>query len=706
MLRDERFVLVGGSGFVGSVAVERLVEAGASVDIVDRRSPPRRLEALGVRWLECDLLVDEIVLPPGRVVLLAGSGMPRPRWLWTLPLDLALTTARLAPALADREVTLISSVEVYGAALPPLTEETEPMLPLDDAEVAAWCDEARVAARHSCAPWRVASLCRSLADRDPSGRWVYGLAKRAQEMLVCAAVPESARTILRLANTFGVGQERVVARLVRSALAGRPLEVTASAMRSFVSVEDIPTVLLADLAPGVYNVGGDPVAIGEVAALVASACGTPSPIVPLPTNGSDSSGVVDATRLKSAGIVLRPLEQALPGFVERVVNSSEPLFRPPLPVVIPPRPVRPDEVAERAQEALWSGRLKHGNRWTTELQERLGDWLELTPRDELLLTTSGTEALRLAVVAAAGTGGGETQAIVPSFTYPATVEVLRQLGYTPRFVDVDEWSWTLDAAALTPILEAEPVGVVVCVDTFGNPCDYGALTRVCADAGVPLVADSAAALGSLYRGRPVGTQAETHAFSMSFAKALSAGGAGGALVVRNGRGPERLADWTRSALMDELHAAAALDQLTAFEELIARRQAVARIYDRAASRTNVVVPQRVTEGNRHSYVHWVARFPQRHRVTRELARLGVETKEYFRALHIGTLAGRPHLRLPVTERLDRDALALPMSSELTEEDADAVAVALELALDRAARVSEELLPEIRENDLLRQPTLE
>jgi len=706
VLTGRRFVLVGGSGFIGSVVAERLRCAGASVDVVDRRRPPPRLDPLGIRWLECDLLVDDIDLPPGHVVVLAGNGSPRPRWPWTLPLDIAVTTARLAPALTDRTVTLISSVEIYGAAPPPLTEETEPALPLADEELAVWCEEALAAARGCCAPWRVAPLCRSLADRDRSGRWVYGLAKRAQEMLICAAVPERARTVLRVANTVGVGQERVVARLVRSALANRPLEVTASAIRSFVSVEDIADVLLADPGPGIFNVGGDPVAIGDVAALVAELCASASPVVSLTRSGSDSCGAVDTTRLRRAGIVLRPLEETLAQFVDRLVDSDQPLFRPSLPIVIPPRPVRPDVVAERAQEALWSGRLKHGNRWTTELRERLGDALLLTSDDELLLTTSGTEALRLAVVATAGVARGCERAVVPSFTYPATVEVLVQLGYTPRFVDVDEWSWTLDAAALASILADEPATVVVCVDTFGNPCDYGALTRVCADAGVPLVADSAAALGSLYRGRPVGTQADAHAFSMSFAKVLSAGGAGGAVVVRNGSGTERLAGWTRSALMDELHAVAALDQLTALEELVARRQAVGRIYDRAASRTDVVVPQRVAEGDRHSYVHWVARFPRRERFARELARVGVETKDYFRALHLRSETADPNLRLPATDRLDREVLALPMSSELTEEDADAVAVALELALDRLTGMSQELLSEIGQNALLRQPTLE
>ncbi len=56
-----------------------------------------------------------------------------------------------------------------------------------------------------------------------------------------------------------------------------------------------------------------------------------------------------------------------------------------------------------------------------------------------------------------------------------------------------------------------------------------ALRAACA--GVPLVADSAAALGALAQGLPVGTQADAHAYSMSFAKTVSAGGSGGAVVL-------------------------------------------------------------------------------------------------------------------------------------------------------------------------------
>jgi dTDP-4-amino-4,6-dideoxygalactose transaminase len=225
-----------------------------------------------------------------------------------------------------------------------------------------------------------------------------------------------------------------------------------------------------------------------------------------------------------------------------------------------------------------------------------------------------------------------------------------------------------------------PVALVVCVDTFGNPCDYQALCAVCTEAQVPLIADSAAALGSRHAGQPVGTQADAHAYSMSFAKVLSAAGAGGAVVLRTSAVKHNHDIWLRSALMDEIHAVAALDQLAVLAELVERRNRIAAIYAGALGHFDPISTQHVTPENRHSYVHWVMRVPQRPLLARRLARLGVETREYFRALHLdGQALARP-LRLPVTQALDAEVLALPMSSELTDEDAETVVAALEIAL--------------------------
>jgi dTDP-4-amino-4,6-dideoxygalactose transaminase/nucleoside-diphosphate-sugar epimerase len=676
--RPDSVVLVGGSGFIGTAVARALVAGGADVTIVDRAAP--RVDAA---WLPSDLLMDVPELPRGRIVVMAGASNPRPPWPWTLPLDNAVTTARLLPQLGGREVTLVSSVEVYGAADGPLREETPPRLPVTLDELESWCEDASAVARNPCPPWRVAALCRRLADTDAGGRWIYALSKLAQELLVRSVVPPDALTILRLANVFGVGQERIVGRLVRAALAGRPLIVHRDVVRSFVPAEDVGRFVQDGIAQGVFNIGSDPISIEALARYIRAITSAPSRIVlSRPHKESDSCGVVDVGRLRSCGFETTALEVAVKQFLDDIRKRRPPVFEPPLPVVLPPRPQRPDEVADRQQQALWSGSLKGGNRWSSELRERLRETLHLGADRELVLTTSGTAALRQAILAVAGPGQGEV-AVLPSFTYPATADVLVELGYRLRFCEVDQDTWTLDPDRLAGLLAIEPARLVVAVDTFGNPCDYELLHRVCGAAGAVLVADSAAALGSIYRGVPVGTQAVAHAFSMSFAKVLSAGGSGGAVAFTRTEDSPDAGGGLRSELMDELHAVAALDQLDVFPRLLARRRSVAARYRARLASSPWLTPQRTTAACRHSYVHWVARVDPaigRDRLKHELETLGVCTREYFKALHLHTY--RTLARLQISEELDKEVLALPISSELTDDDAELVALAVAEAGER------------------------
>ncbi|MEU8228483.1 aminotransferase class I/II-fold pyridoxal phosphate-dependent enzyme [Actinoplanes sp. NPDC048967] len=671
------FVLVGGSGFLGTEVAAALLAAGAAVTSVDRVAPPEATAAAGLGWISADLLTDELPeLPPGVVVLLLGASDPRPRRPWTLPLHNAISTARLLPALAGRRVVLTSSVEVYGSADGPLTEDTTPVLPWPAAEIDAWCADARDLARAACPPWRAAPLARRMADADPAGRWTYAMAKLAQERLVAGAVRSDRLTVLRLANAFGAGQDRVATRLVRRARAGLPLPVTAGTVRSFLPPAELGRILVGGIGPGVFNVGGPPVSLHALATEIRTLCGSASPVREQPRRLPDSSGLVVTNRLAAAGYRIGSLRPHLARLIEQISDDREPLFRPPLPVVVPPRPVRPELVVARQQQCLVSGEVKHGNRWTRELTERLGKELDLDDDRRVLLTASGTAALRIMVAATVGRAGPGDVAVLPSYTFPATAEILVQLGYRLRFADVDPATWTLSPAAVAEALRPGDVRLVMAVDTFGNPCDYPGLRAVCRPAGVALLADSAAALGSLHQGRPVAQQADAHAYSMSFAKVLSAGGAGGALVLP-AEAAERVqadpAGWTRSELMNELHAVVALDQLPVLGDLVRWRTEVAAVYTGLPLET-----QQVRDGNRHSYVHWVARVADRDGLQRRLDALGVGTKPYFAAVHRGPLgAGET---LPVTDALHAEALALPMSSELTPEQAERVVAAVRRGL--------------------------
>jgi perosamine synthetase len=675
--------VVGGAGFVGSAVGRRAATSNRPVVSLDRvRQPPPRLPA-AIEQRVVDLLVDPIELPPGLVVLAAGGSDPHAGDRWRLALDNAVTTARLVPALADRQVVLVSSAEVRGPA--------GGELPIDDDAIADWCAQLRDAARRPCPPWQAAALCRELVAADPSGRWAYALAKRAQELLVRSVVEPDRLTVLRAANLFGPGQDRVVAQLARRALAGLPLAVT-DTVRTFLPVDDLAAVAL-DAVPGTLDAGLAALPLTELAGLVLDTLAVDVPVTVDPPPRVDVSGRLDTAEFRQRLGVddgRERLDRELRSFVAGLRDDRLPAFSPPLSVVLPPRPRRPDRVAARIQACLETGSVK-GGRWTGELAGRLRGELALPDDSALLLTASGSAALRLAVQAIAGPARPDDVAVVPSFTFAATGEILVQLGYTLRFCDVRPDTWTMDPDSLAAVLADGEAAVVVAVDALGAPADYTALTKVCADAGVPLVADSAAALGAWHQGRPVALQAAAHAYSLSFAKVVSAGGSGGALVLPAGA-VERLrspVDWLRSVPMVETAAVAALDLLDDLDLLVGRRRAVAARYAQLAV-ADGVRPQQVADGDAHAFVHWVARFGgvDRDRLVAELDRLGIGTKPYYAPpLHWhdwGPYAERAG-PLPVSDALGREALALPMSSELSPLDAERVTMAVLAALTAARR---------------------
>jgi dTDP-4-amino-4,6-dideoxygalactose transaminase/nucleoside-diphosphate-sugar epimerase len=671
------WVVVGGAGFIGGAACRRLHAAGETVVAIDSFPTPTAWEST-----RADLLVDRILLPAGRVVLAHGSSNPRLHRPWTLVMDNALATARLAPQLTGRQVTLISTIEVYGSAPGPLTEDSAPTLPVDEAVVSDWVESALGVADGAALPHRVFGLCRRLEQCDPSGRWVYALSKLAQEMIVRAHVPEERLTVLRLANVVGPGQFRFLGRVVEAMLDGRPCRVT-DTLRSFVSVEEVARVAHTVTAPGTYNVSSGSAMLPDVVALAADELGVEAIVELTRRPQEDSCGHVDATRLTAEAGPLEDLSDALRRATRQLADDPEPMFRPALPVVIPPRPEDPATVADRMASAHWSGELR-GGRWTAALDDALREQLALDETRRLVLTNSGTNALRLAVSAVARPTREAPLALCPAFTFHATAEVLAQLGWAVRLVDVDPASWTLAPGAVESALLEGGVGVVVTVDALGNPSPYAQLVAVCDAGKVPLVADSAPSLGARYGRAPVGSQAATHAYSFSFAKVVSGGGSGGAVVLPAGAELRDRENWMRSAPIGEPSAVVALDGVEVLEVLIARRNAVAEVYHDAFAGAGDLVPQAVSPGNTHSWVHWVALVDDaigRDRLAALLSAEGVQTKPYYEPL--SPAFGGEKLR--VTAELHRRALALPMSSELTREDAERVVAAVRRSIRRLAR---------------------
>jgi dTDP-4-amino-4,6-dideoxygalactose transaminase len=129
------------------------------------------------------------------------------------------------------------------------------------------------------------------------------------------------------------------------------------------------------------------------------------------------------------------------------------------------------------------------------------------------------------------------EVLVPSLTFVATAAAVTYLGAQPIFVDCSAASWNLDPELVEEVLServatGHRTAAVVTVDLYGEPADYDKLAEVCERFGVPLIEDSAEALGASYKDQAAGSFGLAGVFSFNGNKIITTSG-GGMLVTQS-----------------------------------------------------------------------------------------------------------------------------------------------------------------------------
>src|SRR6267143_3883880 len=117
---------------------------------------------------------------------------------------------------------------------------------------------------------------------------------------------------------------------------------------------------------------------------------------------------------------------------------------------------------------------------------------------------------------------------VPVFTHPVVWQTIAAAGMQPVFLDTDPVTLGLNLADLRR--KRDRLDCLILVHTFGYPADFDAVATIMN--GKPVLEDCAHALGSTYRGRPLGSLGDGSFFTFLFSKSLRAGG-GGCAMTRN-----------------------------------------------------------------------------------------------------------------------------------------------------------------------------
>jgi dTDP-4-amino-4,6-dideoxygalactose transaminase len=299
---------------------------------------------------------------------------------------------------------------------------------------------------------------------------------------------------------------------------------------------------------------------------------------------------------------------------------------------------------------------------------------------------NGTDALLLGLMGK-GVKAGDA-VLVPSFTFAATAEVVALVGATPVFVDVDEDSFNMNAASLEAgIAAAQSAGLrpvaVIAVDLFGQPADYDAIEPVARRQGLWIMADGAQSFGASYRGRKVGSIGDIATTSFFPAKPLGCYGDGGAIftdddelarIIRSlrvhGQGSDKY-DNVRIGLngrLDTIQAAVLLQKLEIFEDEVAARQRVADRYNQRLG--NLARVPRLKPGSTSVWAQYTLVTDRRDRIVAACKAAGVPTAIYYPLPLSQQTAYRhypqPASGVPVSERLARQVVSLPMHPYLDE----------------------------------------
>lgn len=321
--------------------------------------------------------------------------------------------------------------------------------------------------------------------------------------------------------------------------------------------------------------------------------------------------------------------------------------------------------------------------------------------------SSGTAALHLALQLA-GIRPDE-EVVVPSLTFIAPANAVRYVGAWPAFVDVDAAFWQLDPVQLEAFLREDctrdagglrnrrtgrRVSAVLPVDTLGHPCDLEPIMRLAREFGLAVVEDACESLGAHYRGRPLGQWSPITCFSFNGNKTITTGG-GGMIVTddpdlaRKGRyfatqAKDDPVEYVHGAVgynyrLTNVQAAIGCAQLENLDTFVDRKRAIAERYIESLEAVPGITPMNEAPWVRSAF--WMftvlieeARYGMdSRRLLQALDGYGVQTRPLWQPLHRSPAHTKSFARpCPVAERLSRDALSLPSSTDLTEQQQEAV----------------------------------
>ena len=325
---------------------------------------------------------------------------------------------------------------------------------------------------------------------------------------------------------------------------------------------------------------------------------------------------------------------------------------------------------------------------------------ETTGAKYAVVVSSGTAALHLAAMAAGIHVGDEV--IVSSITFAASSNCVLYCGGTPVFADVRLDTYNIDPEdirrKITPKTKA-----IIAVDFTGQAVELDEIKKICKENHLILIEDAAHAIGTKYKGIPIGSIANMTTFSFHPVKTIT-GGEGGAITTNDEKLYKKLhllrthgitrdmeemvhktdALWYNEQVdlgynyrMTDFQSALLISQLHKLDRFSARRKEIVKMYDDAFSQISEIIVQKEmpeSDTTRHIYI-----------IQLKLDILSCTRRDFFDALYAENVCPQVHYMpvyyhsyyeklgykkgiCPNAERLYERIMSIPLYYSLTDDE--------------------------------------
>jgi len=300
----------------------------------------------------------------------------------------------------------------------------------------------------------------------------------------------------------------------------------------------------------------------------------------------------------------------------------------------------------------------------------------------------------------------DDEVLVPTLTFIAPANAVRYCGAWPVFIDVDPHTWQMDVALVERFLRdnckaddgrlvnrrsGRRVAALLPVHLLGHPVDMDPLVALAKSYGLKVVEDATESLGSLYKGRPAGTQGDVSCLSFNGNKLITTGG-GGMIVTNDQALVDRTYYLTTQAKDDpleyvhneigynyrltNLQAALGCAQLERVDGYIEKKRAIAARYREAFPNVPSQEEARWARATFWLYTVLIDKVDRREAL-RRLELQGIQTRPLWQPMHQSPAQrGAEVIGGAVAESIHRRALSLPSSVGLSESDQQRVVAAL------------------------------